>query len=310
VRERIKDQAIAVLGNHERAGLVLALTLGEHDSLSLRTEAGFRAAGLSHLLVLSGYQVSLVYALLFGAMRVVLRLSGLRGAWWVRLPALASFLFTTAFVALVGFDSSSLRAAIAMVLVVAGRLSERSSSLWTSILGSLCILLLLYPGALFEPGVQLTYGALAGIALGAEGGKGKVETFLSVSFWATLIPLALAAVWFGAVSLGGLLLNPALAPVLSVSGTLVGGGALVLSAGGLDRPGFLLDVVAHALTLLRELVVQCARLPGVYVECGPWEGALILGLVAILVGLRARGICQNRLKALNFMHHSPANRNA
>jgi ComEC/Rec2-related protein len=308
MREGIKEHARVALGNHERAGLILALTLGERDALSNRTEIGFREAGLSHLLVLSGYQVSLVYAILFWALRALLRTATLRGSLWVRAPGIFSFLLTSAFVALVGVESSSLRAAIAMVLVVAARLSERASSLWTSILGSLCVLTVLCPGAIFEPGVQLTYGALFGIALGAEGSKGKLETFLSVSVWATLIPLALSAVWFGAVALGGLLLNPALAPVLSLAGTIAGGAALALKVVGIDRSGILLDLIANVLTVLRELVVQSARLPWVFAECGAFEAAALFAFVVFLCLLKARSILKSRLKGLNFMHHSVPSR--
>jgi len=302
-RRGIKEHVTRLLGNHERAGLLLALTLGERDGLSLRTEKAFRSAGLSHLLVLSGFQVSLVYAVLFWGVRGLGRMLMLRGSWFVHLPALLSFLGTSAFVALVGVDSSSLRAALAMLLVVSAKLSERSTSLWGSIVGSLCVLTTVWPGAIFEPGVQLTYGALIGIGLGAEGSSSKLGTFIRVSFWATLVPLALSAVWFGSLSAGGLILNPLLAPLLSTVGTLAGGGAMVLSLTGIDRGGAAMDLVASGLTFLKEWVVACSRIPGVFFEVSPEVGTAILATVLALALLKARNVLGFRLKLLNFIPH-------
>ena len=78
----------------------------------------------------------------------------------------------------------------------------------------------------------------------------------------------------------------------------------MLNGGGLDRTGVLLDLISNALTVLRELVVQSSRLPGVFVECGPYEAALLFAIVVILSALKGSAILKMKLKGLNFMHHS------
>ena len=60
-REFLRSEVNSVLGNNERSGLLLSMAFGIRDVLSVQTERVFRETGLAHLLVVSGYQVSLMF---------------------------------------------------------------------------------------------------------------------------------------------------------------------------------------------------------------------------------------------------------
>jgi competence protein ComEC len=138
----------------ERAALLSAMTLGVRDELG-ELRASFAAAGLAHLLALSGLHVGV----LLGAAGLVLRPLGT-----LRYPLLLAL--TAAFVLLVGASPSVLRAGVmaGSVLVSlwlgAGRLEP-----WPALALAALLTLLFHPSFLFDLSFALSYGSVMGILL-------------------------------------------------------------------------------------------------------------------------------------------------
>jgi competence protein ComEC len=137
------------------AGLLLGLLLGDDSLLEPGLERDFRAAGLSHLLVVSGGNVAMVLAPVLAA-AALLRLS--------RWPKFAvGFGAVVFFTILTGGEPSVLRAGvmacIALVGVLAGRPRTTASILSAAVLG----LLILDPWLVWSVGFQLSVTATAGM---------------------------------------------------------------------------------------------------------------------------------------------------
>lgn len=288
IRHRIEH----VLGDGERAGLVLSMGLGVRDVISERTEWGFKATGLAHLLVVSGCQVTLMFGAIWWMLRAVLGV----------IPPLYHYSFAHAsvgwlacvatgfFIYMVGIEGSTLRAGLALLFWLVALQCERQGGMLNAILASATVISILWPGAVFEPGVQLTYAALGGILLGKSRQRGWRE-FLVVSLLATAATGVVAVLWFGTFSPFGFLLNPWLAPLLGFASCQGGGLAAGLYLAGIDSAGYLLRGVAWVLEQGRDVVVWCAELPWAQWEPQGWWS---IAFVAMAMGLplARRFICR------------------
>ena len=139
----------------ERRALVAGIVLGDDTGLSEELRDRFRAAGLYHLLAVSGQNVALVAA-------GVLLCAWLLGLprWLGQLGALAA---VVAYVLAVGAQPSVVRAGIAGVLASLAWLVARERDRWYFLLLGALALLAWNPYVLRDPGFQLSFTAVAGI---------------------------------------------------------------------------------------------------------------------------------------------------
>ena len=254
-----------IVGPSERAGLLLSMSIGTRDVLSLETERGFQRLGLTHLLVVSGYQVTLWYQVgIFFVLlccghsrRILLRWSG------TVLAVIGGLGAALAFVGVIGAESSAIRAVVAMVIWGAGAVVCRGLGYCNLLLGTFLFLAVLWPGSYCDPGLQLTYAALIGLTLGAprripivgsrparwyETGWAAAQSCV----FASLLTGLLASLWFGEISVVGLALNPIVAPLLSLIGCFGGFVAIILAALGWELP---VEIVSGVLMGFRDVVL-------------------------------------------------------
>lgn len=252
VRDRMR-QISSFGGELTRGGaLFLSMAFGVRDVLSARVEDGFRELGLSHLLVVSGYQVSLVFGFVSLVCGSVCR--------WLAMVGVArhastcvGFLVSSFYVALIGFEMSALRALIAASCVCAGLLLDRRGCFAQRWWIALLMMHLFYPWALFELGVVLTFAALAGIGIGARlGAGGAVRTWLAVHLVVWLFTSCVLTVWVGEFSVVSLVLNLFVPAPWSILNCTVG--ALGLFGAFLGIPGSV--SVLQLVTRVNEVVAE------------------------------------------------------
>lgn len=255
-RQLLKDSIRSAVGDNERAGLLLSTAFGFRDQLSLSTEEIFRRAGLSHVLVASGYQVGLIFIIVFTALRKIsvrsefLAHSPLIIALKWTLPGIAAVYYT----GLIGAESSAIRAAIAVIIQLLALAQLSAVTQLGTLISSIFLLSLITPGTILAPGTQLTYGALVGIMLGSSLSHSKTLATILVAICAGSITGAVSIIWFNQFSLLGPLTNIILAPVISV--VSVNGSLLALSV-KLISPSLgdtLLRFLADALIGLLEII--------------------------------------------------------
>jgi competence protein ComEC len=135
--------------------VVEGVVLGEDSGLSEEVRRRFRAAGLYHLLAVSGQNVALV------------ALSVLALAWLVGVPRLMGELGALAaigaYVLAVGAQPSVIRAGVAGALGSLAWLSARAADRWHLLLVGAIVLLAWNPYTLLDAGFQFSFAAVLAI---------------------------------------------------------------------------------------------------------------------------------------------------
>ena len=144
--------------SQQAAGFLGAILLG-YDSLDDGVRAEFASAGLSHILALSGMHVSTI-VLLVTVILLPVEMAGSRR--WRVLMVLA---ILWGYAVLVGMIPSVVRAVVMATFVLVAGLAGRRSEPLNALCGAALLILLFDPAALFLPGFQLSFLAVAGIVI-------------------------------------------------------------------------------------------------------------------------------------------------
>jgi len=243
------------------AGLLHSLLLGQRVALDEDLKRAFIETGTMHLLVISGFNVGLVAALLEVSFRVL-------GVPF-RLRLLTSGVCLIGYWILTGMQPPVTRATM-MAWIVLGALWLDRLIHWPTALATAALAILWWnPSQVFDPGFQLSFGAV--LSLVVFTGRftsfvdqrlrvkpGWLRAYLAISIastlaiWIGLWPLL--AWYFHLVSPVSILANLLLVPVVSL---LVGFGTVVLLIGALMAD--LVSVVGRGLVGLVDLLVGLVR---------------------------------------------------
>ncbi|MBZ5736699.1 ComEC/Rec2 family competence protein [Nocardioides mangrovi] len=284
VRQSIRD-AVAHRPAAERA-LVPALVDGDDAGLDDGLAADFRTTGLTHLLAVSGTNLTLVV----GFLLLLARWCGVRGRGLLVVGALG----IVGFVLLARTEPSVLRAAVmgAVGLVAMGTDGRRRGARALGV--AVAVLLLVAPGLAVEIGFALSVLATAGIVLLAPAWRDALGRWLPRSVAeAIAVPAAaqlactpLVAAISGQVSLVAVVANLLVAPVVGPATVLGLSGGLV----GLVWPwaGRLLGTLAGwCVAWIVAVATRGADLPGAAVGWG--TGAVALAVLTVVVAAVALG---------------------
>ncbi len=281
-----------------QAALLRGMTLGQDDRLDARTREDFRASSLAHVLAASGQNVALLLAL---ALPLLAHTGlGRRGR------LLGAIALIALYVPLAGAGPSIQRAGVMGAATTVAALAGRPASRWYALLLAAAVTLALNPHASGDPGWQLSFAAVAAIALlaaptatalRARRVPAPVADTTAMSLAATLGTAPLLAAHFAQVSLVGLPANllaaPAIAPITWL-GMLAG--ALGQLTPALAVP--LNAVNAYLLAYVGWVARAAAGVPHASVEValpGPLGVAVAYAAIAALVlALRAAVLLRRR----------------
>jgi competence protein ComEC len=154
VRDAARRQALATLAP-ERAGLLVGMALGDTSLLPAELEHDFRAAGLTHLMAVSGANLAVVLA-------VGLWLAGAAGAQRGALAAVGVALVAL-LVVVTRWEPSVLRAGVMAVLVLLGLATGRGPGGRRALCLAVVALLLADPALAGALGFHLSVAATAGV---------------------------------------------------------------------------------------------------------------------------------------------------
>ncbi len=224
--DEIRARAAAGLGRgmpQREAALARGFVLGEDEEIDEGTKEEFRRAGLSHLLAVSGQNITLLALLampLLGALGIPLRQ---RLLWVLGLIAV--------YVPVAGAGPSVQRAGVMGALGLLATLSGRRSSKLYALAVAAGVTLAIDPTIAEDVGWQLSFAAVLGILLLADPLRRRIVAHIGSGSWrralaegiamtvaATLATAPLVAFYFETFSTTALLANvlalPAVAPAM------------------------------------------------------------------------------------------------
>jgi len=155
VRQGLRAAVARTLPDPE-AGLLTGILLGIGHTLPDELDEAFRAAGLSHIMVISGYNIGLV------AVAVLLVTRRRLGIWLGLALSLAGIALYTLFV---GPSAPVLRATLMACLLAGARFAGRKSHALTTLAASSLIMTAINPHYLWSVSYQLSFAATLGLVV-------------------------------------------------------------------------------------------------------------------------------------------------
>jgi competence protein ComEC len=283
------------------SSLLLGIVLGERGDIPALLSDAFKASGTTHLLAISGFNMTLVAA----AVALVLR-GRVRPAPRAAIAVIA----IVAYSLLVGLSPSVLRAALMASVAAVGIVSGRRAATANALCAAVVLMLIADASAIADLGFQLSALATGGLVLwqGALAERfdalpAPLRDAFATTLAATAPTLPVVAGAFGRISLVSPLANLVCVPMFPLL-MLAGAATSIVGAIAPDvaRP---VALVAWASALALRLAVEAfAALPlaSITVPAGALTGALVaaLELGAVVLGGRLRVAHRPRALTVRF----------
>lgn len=264
-RGEIREAMKSHLRDARLAGVLVALAVGDQDSIAPPDWDVFWKTGVGHLMSISGLHITMLAALAYSA-----------AFWlWVRVPPLAlriparkaalvvGVIAALAYTLLTGYQVPAQRTFCMLAVVAFCVLCDRHGSMSRVLALAALVVILMDPWSVLAAGFWLSFGAVAAIfyamALRA-GNAGKVHLAIREQLAVTLAMLPMLVALFQEVSLVSPLANAFAIPLVSLI-------VVPLTLGGAFLPLPALLDVAHALMLLvMQALGWLAQWPNAMVE--------------------------------------------
>jgi len=210
----------------KQGGLISAVLLGRKDLLSDSIERDFARCGLSHVLALSGFHVSV----LAGGMDFFLKKCRIGRGIRMAVSSLLLFLF----LCLTGFSLSALRSVMMIFILFCSRWLFAESDTPTFLTLTVAGMMTFFPACAVDVSLWMSFAATFGVLLGvaflqkmpkAKGIIGsigeKIISGITISLFAIVCVLPLSFLYFGAVSVAAPITTLAAVPLTYV--LMIGG---------------------------------------------------------------------------------------
>lgn len=155
---QVRRNAVSFIQTHlsgDIGAVVAGICFGADQELTQEANNDFRICGVSHLFAVSGFHMVLISQGLLWLLKVL----------WIprKLRALITMAFTVAFMAVVGFSASIIRAGVMCLLMLFADCVDREPDSLNSMGLALLVLLMPSPFAAYDAGLILSFAATFGI---------------------------------------------------------------------------------------------------------------------------------------------------
>jgi competence protein ComEC len=262
------------------APLARALLIADQRQIPTEMRDRYAAAGLVHMLSISGLHVAVIAAameLLFQVARIPRRAA-----------LLGAFVATGVYVAVIGAPPPALRSAAMLGVAMVSRLAQRPTSPWAAwAIGAFVPLFV--PRTVLDVGYQLSVlGMCALVAAGSlwrrhfarriDGWRGKVSRELLTSLVACAVTAPLVAWEFGRLSLIAPLSNLIAAPIVTLAQPVLFLALLLAPVGELAR--FCAQAVHPLLFAFDWIAWSAASVPGAAMTVATTIPTALMGAIA------------------------------
>jgi competence protein ComEC len=297
-----------------RGSLLKALIIGDMGEISKETRDAFTAAGVNHVLSISGLHVAMLGLVVFALIRYGCAWSTYLMLRWnlLKVAAFLSFIAVVFYTSLAGAMVPTVRSAIMIGVYELAVLLDREEEVFTSLALAALLIALVWPGVVADISFQLSFLAVLFIVWGmrrfsvwrkperreelpqerswVKEKLRQASPHFMVPLLATVGTGPLIAYYFGHLSLAGFVANPVIVPLVGFIvvplGLLVG--FLALVAPQVAPP--LVWLAERQLALTLWLVDWLARLPlANFAVPAPnaWEIAGLYLLIIMLFTLKS-----------------------
>jgi len=287
-----------------QAGLAAGILIGLRERVDPALAQDFTAAGLSHVVAISGWNIAIVAGTCGALARPLSR----------RRRSLVLATIVAAYTLLAGASPSVVRAALMAGVALIAREGGRRAGASRALALAVTLMLLVDPATVLDPGFQLSAVATAGLVAWATplGGRlervapqvpGAVRESLAVSLSAQAATLPIVLIAFGRLSLVSPAANLAVAPLVPF---VMAAAAFALPLGALlaaGVPAVVLSVPLAFASLPLALLVAIARaaasLPYASIELAPsvaLPGAAAVAVLLLLVARAGRRATAGRIE--------------
>lgn len=295
------------------ASLLAGILLGIESGIPDKVDRAFRDTGTSHIIVISGFNITIIVGLLVG---VFSRLFG-GGQFGIRRAVVIAVIGIVIYTILVGGDAAVVRAAIMGVSALFASLVGRRQDGLLTLAAVAAVMAAFNPNILWEVSFQLSFAATLGLVLYAGPLKGAFERFTSryvsverAQKWsgpvgeyilytlaAQLLVLPLIIYYFNRFSLSSIIANPLILPFQPPLMIL---GGLALLAGTVYYPlGQILAWLTWPFAgYTIRMVELLATIQGGVLSLGETSALFVISIYVVLFGLTFAGARSKRVLQL------------
>ncbi|KRE16560.1 hypothetical protein ASE63_15210 [Bosea sp. Root381] len=163
-------QRIAESGGGQAGAMAAALVTGKRGLITETTNTDLRAAGIYHIVSISGLHMVLAAGTIFWLVRALLALSRTLALRWPikKIAAVAAMIGATAYCLFSGSEVATVRSLIMTLVMLGAILVDRPALSMRNLALAAIIVLLREPEALLGPSFQMSFGAVAALIAFAE----------------------------------------------------------------------------------------------------------------------------------------------
>lgn len=191
-------QRIASVGGGQGGAMGAALVTGKRGLITEATNNDLRAAGIYHIVSISGLHMVLAAGTIFWLVRALLALSQTVALSWPvkKIAAVAAMIGATAYCVFSGGDVATVRSLIMTLVMLGAILVDRSALSMRNLALAALLVLLREPDALLGPSFQMSFGAVAALIAFAERWERRER-----SQPPRVLPWPLGALWTAALGI-------------------------------------------------------------------------------------------------------------
>jgi competence protein ComEC len=298
VRRSVAERLDRFVGGEE-AKFLKGLVIGERSEITTEVKTAFINSGVMHILAVSGLHVVIVTMILLVLLQVL------------RIPENIRIVITSLlliyYIFLTGGAASVARAVFMAIIFLGGKLFEQKSDIYNTLAISAIFLLIIDAKQLFQPGFQLSFVAVFSLVYlypKFYGMKNLLPDYINDNRWinaiAALIAVSLAAsigtlpftsIYFGKITLIGIVANMIIVPLSNIILAL---GMLTVAVSYISA--WIASLYAEATSfltwLLLRLVELFGNLPFSYIDSHFtfWSSVAFYAAVAFAINLGRKEI--------------------
>lgn len=189
---------IAEIGGGQAGAMAAALVTGKRGLITETTNTDLRAAGIYHIVSISGLHMVLAAGTIFWLVRALLALSQTLALRWQvkKLAAIAAMIGAIAYCVFSGAEVATVRSLIMTLVMLGAILVDRPALSMRNLALAAIIVLLREPEALLGPSFQMSFGAVAALIAFAERWENR-ERAQSPS----MLPWPLRPLWIASIGI-------------------------------------------------------------------------------------------------------------